>query len=112
IKGAFGMSATQVQWLATGFLAATTITLLIAPWCMRAFGQRNTYAGLLIIFVVGSLVGGFASSMGEIVIARIIQGGMTGLIRPVALTALFQVFPPHKKGMATAMYGMSLGLPL
>lgn len=112
IKGAFGMSADQVQWLSTGFLAATTVTLLISPWLMSAFGQRATYVVLLAVFIVASFVGGFATGMGAIIVARIVQGAMTGVIRPVALEALFAVYPPNQRGMATALYGMSLGLPL
>ncbi|MDA3920285.1 MAG: DHA2 family efflux MFS transporter permease subunit [Salinisphaera sp.] len=112
IKGAFGMSADQVQWLSTGFLAATTVSLLIAPWLISAFGQRRTYIGLLVVFIGASLLGGVASGMSMIVAARVIQGAMTGVIRPVALEALFSVYPPEKRGLATAIYGMSLGLPL
>ena len=112
IKGAFGMSADQVQWLSTGFLAATTVTLLISPWLMSAFGQRATYVGLLAVFIAASFVGGLATGMGAIIVARVVQGAMTGIIRPVALEALFAVYPPHQRGMATALYGMSLGLPL
>ncbi|MBA1149395.1 DHA2 family efflux MFS transporter permease subunit [Ectothiorhodospiraceae bacterium WFHF3C12] len=112
ISGAFGMSADQVQWLSTGFLAATTVTLLIAPWMVSAFGLRTTYISLLLVFIAASLLGGTATSMGGIVAARIIQGATTGLVRPVALEALFLVFPPEQRGMATALYGMSLGLPL
>ncbi|EMP57365.1 drug resistance transporter EmrB/QacA subfamily protein [Marinobacter santoriniensis NKSG1] len=112
IKGAFGMSADQVQWLSTGFLAATTVALLVAPWLVSAFGQRATYITVLMIFIAASFMGGLATGMGAIIAARIIQGAMTGLIRPVALEALFAVFPANQRGMATAMYGMSLGLPL
>ncbi|WP_097462200.1 DHA2 family efflux MFS transporter permease subunit [Mangrovitalea sediminis] len=112
IKGAFGMSADQVQWLSTGFLAATTVALLVAPWLVSAFGQRATYIGLLAVFIAASFLGGTATGMGAIIASRIIQGAMTGLVRPVALEALFAVYPPSQRGMATAMYGMSLGLPL
>lgn len=112
IKGSFGMSDDQVQWLSTGFLAATTVALLVAPWLVSAFGQRATYITVLAIFIGASFLGGLATGMGAIIASRIIQGAMTGLIRPVALEALFSVFPPHQRGMATAMYGMSLGLPL
>lgn len=112
IKGSFGMSDDQVQWLSTGFLAATTVSLLIAPWLVEAFGQRATYIGVLIVFMGASLLGGFADGMTSIVIARVIQGAMTGIVRPVALEALFSVFSREQRGMATAMYGMSLGLPL
>ncbi|EKF74802.1 EmrB/QacA family drug resistance transporter [Alcanivorax hongdengensis A-11-3] len=112
IKGAFGMSTDQVQWLSTGFLAATTVALLIAPWLSNAFGQRATYMGVLLVFIGASFLGGLATSMGAIIASRIIQGAMTGLVRPVALEALFSVYPENQRGMATAMYGMSLGLPL
>ncbi|GAB3672473.1 DHA2 family efflux MFS transporter permease subunit [Salinisphaera aquimarina] len=112
IKGAFGMSADQVQWLSTGFLAATTVSLLISPWLISAFGQRATYVGLLMVFIAASFIGGLSTGMGTLIVARILQGAMTGVVRPVALEALFSVYPPHKRGMATAMYGMSLGLPL
>lgn len=112
IKGAFGMSSTQVQWLSTGFLAATTVTLLISPWLISAFGHRKTYIGLLVVFIAGSFMGGWATGMGMIIAARIIQGGMTGVIRPVAMEALFMVYPVEKRPMATAIYGMCLGLPL
>lgn len=112
IKGVFGMSATQVQWLSTGFLAATTVTLLIAPWLVTAVGMRKTYVGVLIVFIVASFVGGWASTMGMVIAARIVQGAMTGVVRPVALDALFMVYPPDKRGMVTALYGMCLGLPL
>src|SRR5699024_2486995 len=112
IKGAFGMSATQVQWLSTGFLAATTVSLLIAPWLTIAFGARKTYAGLLLVFIAASLIGGWAQTMSMVIVARILQGAMTGIIRPVAMDTLFSVYPPDKRGMVTAIYGMCLGLPL
>ncbi len=112
IKGAFGMSDSQVQWLSTGFLASTTVSLLVAPWLVSAVGQRATFIGLLVVFILASLLGGFGQSMAALILSRIIQGAMTGLIRPVAMEALFAVYPPEGRGMATAMYGMCLGLPL
>ncbi|SOC54718.1 drug resistance transporter, EmrB/QacA subfamily [Chromohalobacter canadensis] len=112
IKGAFGMSDSQVQWLSTGFLASTTVSLLVAPWLVSAVGQRATFIGLLIVFIAASILGGLGQGMGMLIAARVIQGGMTGLIRPVAMQALFAAYPPEGRGMATAMYGMCLGLPL
>lgn len=112
IRGSLGISDAEVQWISTGFLAATTVSLLIAPWLSKAFGQRATYLGLLSVFIIASLIGGFATSLGAIVVARVLQGAMTGLLRPVAMEALYSVFPIQQRGMATAIYGMSLGLPL
>src|SRR5699024_1247147 len=102
----------QVQWLSTGFLAATTVSLLIAPWLTIAIGARKTYAGLLLVFIAASLIGGWAQTMSMVIVARSLQGAMTGIIRPVAMDTLFSVYPPDKRGMVTAIYGMCLGLPL
>src|SRR5690554_2374062 len=112
IKGSLGLSDIQVQWISTGFLASTTVALLISPWLVRSFGQRATFIGLLAAFVIASVIGGMATSMAAIVTARIVQGAMTGLVRPLALEAMFSVFPPNERGMATAIYGMCMGLPL
>lgn len=112
IKGAFGMSDSQVQWLSTGFLASTTVSLLVAPWLVAAVGQRATFMGLLLVFVAASILGGLGEGMAALIAARIVQGAMTGLIRPVAMQALFAAYPPEGRGMAVAMYGMCLGLPL
>ncbi|WP_129139348.1 DHA2 family efflux MFS transporter permease subunit [Modicisalibacter coralii] len=112
IKGAFGMSDSQVQWLSTGFLASTTVSLLVAPWLVAAVGQRATFVGLLLVFIAASLLGGLGQGMAMLIAARVIQGAMTGLIRPVAMQALFAAYPPEGRGMALAMYGMCLGLPL
>jgi MFS transporter, DHA2 family, multidrug resistance protein len=112
VQGAFGMSASQEQWLSTGFLAATTISIMVAPWCMKAFGERKTYIATLCLFIFGSVVGGMSTDTGVIIFARIALGISAGMIRPVAMSAMFTAFGPRRRGIATAIYGMSLGLPL
>ncbi len=45
-------------WLATGFLAATTVTMLLAAWCVERFGIRTAYLASMVIFLLGSVLGG------------------------------------------------------
>lgn len=112
VRGAFGMSTSQEQWLSTGFLAATTISIMVAPWCMNYFGERKTYIATLLIFILGSLIGGSSQDTSIVILSRIILGVSAGMIRPVAMTVLFEAFGAQRRGIATAIYGMSLGLPL
>ncbi|KGE78885.1 DHA2 family efflux MFS transporter permease subunit [Halomonas salina] len=112
ISDDLGLSEAEAQWLSTGFLASTTVSLLVAPWLVHAIGQRATYAGLLLTFIAASILGGLGNGMAMLVAARVIQGAMTGLIRPLAMQVLFDVYPAEGRGMAVAMYGMCLGLPL
>ena len=45
-----------VQWVATGFLAATTATMLGTGWALQRFGERTKYIATLSLFLAGSLL--------------------------------------------------------
>ena len=110
IQGAFGMSQDQVQWLSTGFLAAMTATMLANAWAMGAFGQRGTYMGALVIFILASLLGGMSTHSVLLIIARVLQGAMAGIIQPLAMVTIFQVFPPEQRGRGMGVYGIGVVL--
>ncbi len=106
----FGVGQGRVQWLATGFLAAMAATMLTTAWWVRAYGVRRTYTVALFIFVVVSLAGGFATSIDELILSRIVQGAIAGVIQPLAMIALFEVYPPEERGSAMAAYGLGVVL--
>lgn len=110
VMGAFGISQVQAQWLSTGFLAAMTATMLLTDWADRAFGQRATMVGALIIFMAGSVLGGVAPNETVLTIARVIQGAAAGVVQPLAMILLFQVFPPDQRGAAMGIFGIGVVL--
>ncbi|TKI06527.1 DHA2 family efflux MFS transporter permease subunit [Martelella alba] len=110
IAGAFGLGNDQVQWLSTAFLASMTATMLIIAWTLERFGYRRTLVGALAVFILGSLLG-FASDSGtEVILARILQGSASGIIQPMAMVVLSQVFPPSQRGKAMGIYGVGVVL--
>ncbi|WFN57154.1 DHA2 family efflux MFS transporter permease subunit [Dickeya lacustris] len=110
IMGAFGMGQDQAQWLSTAFLASMTATMLVTAWTLERFGYRATYVGALVIFVLGSLLGTFSQSSAEVIIARILQGGASGIIQPLAMIIISQVFPVSERGKAMGIYGVGVVL--
>ena len=74
VMGAFGISQVQAQWLSTGFLAATTATMLLTDWVDRALGLRDGMIAALLVFMVGSILGGVAPNERILTLARVIQG--------------------------------------
>lgn len=110
VMGAFGISQVQAQWLSTGFLAAMTATMLVTDWADRAFGQRATMVGALAIFMAGSVLGGIAPNETVLTIARVIQGAAAGVVQPLAMILLFQVFPPNQRGAAMGIFGIGVVL--
>ncbi|HMW15863.1 MAG TPA: MFS transporter, partial [Pseudomonadales bacterium] len=100
IMGTFGMSSDQAQWVSTGYLAATTGFMLLTAWSVEAYGMRFTYLAAMGIFLVGSLMGGFAPTAEVMIVSRIVQGIAGGLMGPLSMLLITQVFPLDKRGMA------------
>ncbi|MBR1040602.1 DHA2 family efflux MFS transporter permease subunit [Bradyrhizobium viridifuturi] len=110
IMGAFGLGQDQVQWLSTGFLAAMTATMLMTAWALDRLGFRNTFIGALTIFVAGCILGATSRSGAEVILARVLQGGASGIIQPLAMVVMSQVFPPEQRGKAMGIYGVGIVL--
>ena len=99
-----------VQWVSAGFLGATTTTMLATAWLVGAFGERRTFVATLALFLAGSILGATAWNAGALIAARVAQGAAAGILQPLAMIALFRVFPAHERGRAMALYGFGIVL--
>ncbi len=99
-----------VQWIATGFLAATTATMLLTAWAIERFGERSTYMATLALFLAGSVLGGLAWNIESLIVARILQGAAAGVLQPLAMVVLFRVYPLAERGRAMGIYGFGIVL--
>jgi len=104
----FGIRQGQVHWLATGFIAAMTTTMLASSWLLDHFGVRKTLGVAMAVFSVISVAGGFAVSPEQLIAARIGQGAMAGLMQPMGMYLVFRVFPRERRGQAMGIYGMGV----
>lgn len=104
----FGIRQGQVHWLATGFIAAMTTTMLASTWLLDHFGVRKTLATAMFLFTLISLLGGFATSPEQLIAARIGQGAMAGLMQPMGMYLVFRIFPRERRGQAMGIYGMGV----
>ena len=110
IMGALGITLDQAQWLSTAFLASGTVTMLLTAWSMRAFGVRATFLFSMLVFLGGSILGGVAPNADVLFLARVIQGGASGLMTPISTVIISQVFPLSQRGRAMGL--MSVGTVL
>ena len=108
IMGAFGIGQDRAQWLSTGALAAMTIGMLLNAWMISRYGQRRTFIGALLVFIVALLVAGMAPNEHVLIGCRIVQGAIAGILQPLSMYTLFRVFPPNQRGMAMGLFGMSV----
>ena len=62
------------------------------------------------VFIVASVMGGLAPAEGVLILARVLQGGAAGILQPLAMQVIFQVFPPERRGSAMGIYGIGVVL--
>jgi EmrB/QacA subfamily drug resistance transporter len=106
----FHVGHDQVQLLSTGFLAATTASMLLATWAMQRFGVRRTFVGALLLLVMFSVFAALSDSFVVLALCRIGQGSIAGLIQPLSMLVIIDVFPPHERGRAMGAYGLGIVL--
>ncbi|HEY5996111.1 MAG TPA: DHA2 family efflux MFS transporter permease subunit [Candidatus Deferrimicrobiaceae bacterium] len=110
IMAEFRMGQEQAQWLSTGFIGAMAATMLLTSWCVLAFGIRAVYLANMAVFVAASIAGGTAAGPDIVTVARIVQGAAGGVIQPLAMIVIFQLFPSDRRGSAMGVYGLAVVL--
>lgn len=108
IMGAFGVGQDRAQLLSTGALAAMTVGMLVNAWLIHSFGQRKTFIVALCIFSTALAVAGMAPNDSVLILARIAQGAVAGMLQPFAMYTIFRVFPSDQRGMAMGFFGMAV----
>src|SRR5271166_5014103 len=106
----FNIGHDSLQWVATGFLAATTTTMLATSWLVESFGQRNTFIATIVVFLVASLLGAASWNIESLIVARVLQGAAAGVMQPLAMIAVFEVFPLEQRGRAMGVFGFGVVL--
>ncbi|HEV3240226.1 MAG TPA: DHA2 family efflux MFS transporter permease subunit [Casimicrobiaceae bacterium] len=106
----FNIGHDSLQWVATGFLAATTTTMLATSWLVEAFGQRATFVATMAVFLAASLLGASSWNTESLIAARVLQGAAAGVMQPLAMIAVFEVFPIEQRGRAMGIFGFGVVL--
>lgn len=108
IAGSLSASREEATWVLTSYLVANAVILPMTGWLSDRFGRKRYYLGSLALFTLASLGCGLAPSLEFLVAARILQGLAGGALQPVSQAILNESFPPEKRGMAIAVYGLAV----
>ncbi|HUB01361.1 MAG TPA: DHA2 family efflux MFS transporter permease subunit, partial [Terriglobales bacterium] len=107
MAGSLGASNDQSTWVLTSYLVSNAIILPISGWLAGALGRKRFFMSCLAVFTISSLLCGIAPSLGFLLFFRVLQGGGGGGLQPMAQAILADTFPPEKRGLAFALYGIT-----
>jgi MFS family permease len=106
----FGIDAVAASWVITAFMICMGVTMPATAWLGNRFGKKRVYLTGLALFLAGSCLGALAPSMAWVIAARCIQGVAGGLMIPLSLALVFEVYPKEERGRISGWWGMAVML--
>ncbi|PZT78783.1 MULTISPECIES: DHA2 family efflux MFS transporter permease subunit [unclassified Streptomyces] len=103
----FDARVSVVQWVATGYVLASAVTIPVSGWATHRYGGKRVWMTALSLFLIGSMACGLAWNIDSLIVFRIVQGIGGGLSMPILQTLLVQ---SAGKQQATRAMG-AVGVP-
>jgi EmrB/QacA subfamily drug resistance transporter len=86
------------SWVFSSFLLTQTAMTVIFGKLSDVYGRKPMMLVGIAIFLIGSIIAGFARSMMTMIVFRLIQGIGAGAIQPVAMTIVADLYPARERG--------------
>lgn len=95
----------QMLWVTTAYILAATITMPIYGKLGDLYGRKGLLITAIVLFMVGSVVGGIAQGMPELLVGRVIQGLGGGGLMILSQAIIADVVPARERGRYMGVMG-------
>lgn len=106
IESGLGASASDIQWVLSGYALAFGISLIPAGRLGDAKGRGGYFVLGVIVFTLASLLCGLAANPLQLNIVRLFQGVGSGLIGPQTTGMILQYFEGQARARAFSLFGL------
>jgi len=108
IAGSLSAGQDESTWVLTSYLVSNAIVLPLSGWLSSIIGRKRFYMSCVALFTISSCLCGFSPNLGTLIFFRVLQGVGGGGLQPSEQAILADTFPPAKRGMAFAVYGIAV----
>lgn len=99
------------SWVFSAYLLTMATTVLIFGKLSDIYGRKPIYMTGILIFLCGSTLSGFSTSMNMLIISRFIQGLGAGALMPMATTIVGDIYTKEERakiqGYLSSVWGIS-----
>ncbi len=101
---------TNIQWVITGYMLSLAAVIPVTGWASRRFGAKRVFLISLVLFTLGSLLCGLATSDTELIFFRVLQGMGGGMIMPLAQIIMADAAGPKRMGRVMGLVAVPMML--
>ncbi len=102
---------TLYSWVFSAYLLMNSVTVLIYGKLSDLFGRKPVISFGILLFLIGSILCGFATSMKMLIVFRLIQGFGAGAVAPIATTIVGDIYTMEERakiqGYLSSVWGIS-----
>jgi EmrB/QacA subfamily drug resistance transporter len=109
IRADLGATGTELEWVVSAYMLAFAASLIVAGSFGDLLGRKRIFLGGIAVFGLASLAAGLAQTPGELIAARVVQGGAAAAMIPQLLATFRVIFDGEERGKAFGLYGAILG---
>jgi DHA2 family multidrug resistance protein len=104
MAGNVGATTQEIAWVSTSYILANVVVLPMTAFFTERFGRKRYLTFSILLFIVASFLCGTSSSLGELVLWRLVQGAGGAALLSTAQATLRQIFPREEQGLVQAIF--------
>lgn len=108
----FGVQASTVQWLTTGFMLVMVVMMPVSPWLLNNIRFPVLFVSVLALFDIGTFIIYLAPSFGLMMLGRVMEAMAVGIMFPSYQTVMLRITPEKQRGGVMGMAGLVMGSAL
>lgn len=108
----FGVQASTVQWLTTGFMLVMVVMMPVSPWLLNNIRFPVLFISVLALFDIGTFIIYLAPSFGLMMLGRVMEAMAVGIMFPSYQTVMLRITPEDQRGGVMGMAGLVMGSAL
>lgn len=110
LQAQLGASDAEVQWMVAGYSTIFALLLITGGRLGDILGYKRAFLIGVAGFTLTSLLCGMAQTPGQLVAARLLQGGAAAIMLPQVMSLTQIMYPPHERMAALGLFGILGGL--
>jgi EmrB/QacA subfamily drug resistance transporter len=100
----------RFSWVFSGYMLTSTVTVPLWGRLSDLYGRRRLYQAGVLLFLVGSVLSGFATTMNQLIAFRTIQGLGAGALIPLGMTIVGEIFSLEERARMQGYFSGVWGL--
>ena len=106
MQGSLAATQDQIAWVLTSYIVASAIMTPATGWLADRLGLKRLFLASVLGFTLASMLCGLATSLGQMVVFRVLQGIFGAALVPLSQTLLLANYPPKRRTIALALWAM------